>query len=133
MDETDSVSGSDGGEAEGLSQEAPADASRSHQQDVLMLGDEVHGEGGVDEPTVEGDFSCPVAERAISAVLEPGRWSWNHPGLITAESRAHNAAQRRCLGSASERGDGTATFALSGVDIPSGPLKLIGNGAVDLG
>ena len=24
-------------------------------------------------------------------------------------------------------------FALSGVDIPSGPLKLVGNGAVDLG
>ena len=69
MDEADSVSGSDGGEAEGLSQEAPADASRSHQQELLMLGDEVQGEGGVDEPPVEDDFGCPVAERAISAVI----------------------------------------------------------------
>ena len=37
-----------------LSQEALADASRSHQQDVIMLGDGVQGEGGVDEPDGQG-------------------------------------------------------------------------------
>ena len=37
MDEPDGVSGADGGIAQGLGQEALADASRSHQQHMLVL------------------------------------------------------------------------------------------------
>lgn len=84
--------------------------------------------------------------RVISAVqslsvrfqpfLESGRC--RHLGLITAESRVHNAASGDVWGSSSEtrrwdRDFDLSLFALSGVDIPPGPLKLVGNGAVDLG
>ena len=53
--EADGVAGPDGGVAEGLGQEALAHAGGSHQQHVLVPGQEFQGEGGVEEPTVQGN------------------------------------------------------------------------------
>ena len=45
--EADGVSGPDGGISEGLSDEALAHADRSDEQDMLVAGQELEGEGGV--------------------------------------------------------------------------------------
>ena len=48
--EADAVTGADSGVAEGLGQEALADADGPHQEDVLVSGEELQGEDGVQEP-----------------------------------------------------------------------------------
>ena len=55
VDEADGVSRAYGGEAQGLGQEALAHPRRSHQQDVLVLGQELQGEDGVQQAAVQGD------------------------------------------------------------------------------
>ncbi len=55
MAEADGVTAPDGGEAQGLGQEGLADTGGSHQQDVLVPVQELQGEDGVQEPSVQGD------------------------------------------------------------------------------
>ena len=53
--EADGVSGVDGGIAQGLGQKALADASRSHQEHVLVLVEKLQGEDGVQQTAVQGN------------------------------------------------------------------------------
>ena len=41
VDEAHGVTGADGREAQGLSQEGIADADRAHQKNLFMLGEEI--------------------------------------------------------------------------------------------
>ena len=52
MAEAHGVTGADGGIAQGLGQEGLAHTGGTHQQDMLVPGEELQGEGGVQEPTV---------------------------------------------------------------------------------
>ena len=60
MDEAHGVSGADGGVAQCLGQEALADASGSHQQDVLVPVQKLQGENGVQQTAVQADRRRPV-------------------------------------------------------------------------
>ena len=53
MDEADGVSGTDGGVAQGLAQEALADAGGSQQQHVLVPVQKLQGEDGVQQAAVQ--------------------------------------------------------------------------------
>ena len=53
MDEAHGVSGTDGGVAQGLGQEALADAGGSQQQDVLVPVQKLQGEDCVQQPAVQ--------------------------------------------------------------------------------
>ena len=70
--EADAVTGADSGVAEGLGQEALADADGPHQEDVLVSGEELQGEDGVQEPSVERDRGRPVEVLKTADLLEPG-------------------------------------------------------------
>ena len=59
MAEADGVTGADGGIAQGLGHEGLAHTGGTHQQDVLVPGEELHGEDGVQEPSVQGDGRGP--------------------------------------------------------------------------
>ena len=55
MAEAHGMSGSDGGIAESLSEKALADASRSDQEDVLVLVQKLQGEYGVQQSAIESN------------------------------------------------------------------------------
>ncbi len=59
-DEADGVPGSDGGVAQGLGQEALADAGGTRQQDVFAPVQGFPGEGGVQQASVQGDVGGPA-------------------------------------------------------------------------
>ena len=72
VDEADGVSRAYGGEAQGLGQEALAHPRGSHQQDVLVLGQELQGEDGVQQAAVQGDGGRPVKVLQAAGLLEAG-------------------------------------------------------------
>ena len=72
MDEAHGVSGTDGGVAQGLGQEALAHSGGSHQQYVLVLVQELQGEDGVQQAAVEGDGRRPVEVLQPAGLLEAG-------------------------------------------------------------
>ena len=72
MYESDGVSGPDGGISESLSDEALAHADRSDEQDVLVARQELEGEGGVEESSVECDGCGPVEVFEAAGLLEAG-------------------------------------------------------------
>ena len=72
MAEAYGVAGPDGSVAQGLGQEGLAHASRSHQQHVLVPGQELQGEGDIQEPAVEGDGGGPVEVLQAAGLLEAG-------------------------------------------------------------
>ena len=72
MAEAHGVTAPDGGEAQGLGQEGLADAGGTHQEDVLVPGEEFHGEDGVQEPAVQGDGGGPVEVLQPAGLLEAG-------------------------------------------------------------
>ena len=72
VDEADRMPGPDGGVSQGLGQEALADPCGSHQQDVLVLVQELQGEDGVQEPAVECDGRRPVEVLQPAGLLEAG-------------------------------------------------------------
>ena len=55
MAEADGVAGADGRVAQGLGQEALADAVRSHQEDVLVLVEKLQREDGIQQSAIQGD------------------------------------------------------------------------------
>ena len=61
-----------GGVAEGLGQEALADAGGSHQQDVFVFVQELQGEDGVQQSPVHGDGRRPVEVLQPANLLEAG-------------------------------------------------------------
>ena len=72
MAEADGVTGPDGGVAQGLSQESLAHTSGADQQDVLMPGEELQGEDGVQEPAVQGNGGSPVSDNAFELLPDAG-------------------------------------------------------------
>ena len=72
MYESDGVSGPDGGISQSLSDEALAHADRSDEQDVLVARQELEGEGGVEESSVECDGCGPVEVFEAAGLLEAG-------------------------------------------------------------
>ena len=66
------ASGADGGVAEGLGQEAPADADGADEQDVLAAVEELEREGGVEAAAVEPDGGGPVEVLEAAELLEAG-------------------------------------------------------------
>ena len=58
--------------AQALGQEALADAGGTHQEDVFALVQEFQGEGGVQEPSVQGDAGGPVEVLQAADFLEAG-------------------------------------------------------------
>ena len=72
VEEADGMSGADGGVAQGLGQEGLADAGGTHQQDVLVPGQELQGEDGVQQPSVHGDGRGPVEVLQSAGLLESG-------------------------------------------------------------
>ena len=70
MAEAYGVTGADGGIAQGLGQEGLAHTGGTHQQDVLVPGEELHGEDGVQEPSVQGDGRGPVEVLQAAGLLE---------------------------------------------------------------
>ena len=72
MAETHGVSGADGRVAQGLSQEALADARRSHQQHVLVLVEKLQGESGVQQATIQGNRRRPVEVLQPAGLLKTG-------------------------------------------------------------
>ena len=70
MAETYGVTGADGGIAQGLGQEGLADTGGTHQQEVLVPGEEPQGEGGIQEPSVQGAGSGPVEVLQPAGLLE---------------------------------------------------------------
>ncbi len=70
MYESDGVSGPDGCISESLSDEALAHADRSDEQDVLVAGEELEGEGGIEESPVECDGCGPVEVFEAAGLLE---------------------------------------------------------------
>ena len=55
MAEAHGVSGLDGSVAQGLGEEALADASGAHQQDVLVPVEKLQGEYGVQQTAIQGN------------------------------------------------------------------------------
>ena len=51
----DEVSGADGAIAQGLSEEALADASGSYQEDMLVLVQKLQGADGVQQAAIQGN------------------------------------------------------------------------------
>ena len=72
MYESDGMPGSDSSISEGLSDEALAHADRSDEQDVLVAVQELEGEGGVEESSVECDGCGPVEVFEAAGLLEAG-------------------------------------------------------------
>ena len=72
VNEADRMPGPDGGVSQGLGQEALAHSGGPHQQYVLVLGQELQGEDGVQEPTVEDDGRRPVEVLQPAGLLEAG-------------------------------------------------------------
>ena len=72
MYEADGMAGSDGSISESLSDEALAHADRSDEQDVLVAVQELEGEGGVEESSVECDGCGPVEVFEAAGLLEAG-------------------------------------------------------------
>ena len=72
MDEADGMAGSDGSISEGLSDEALAHADRPDEQDVLVAVQELEGEGGIEESSVECDGCGPVEVFEAAGLLEAG-------------------------------------------------------------
>ena len=70
--ETDGVAGPDGGVAQGLGQEGLANAGGAHQQHVLMPGEELQGEDGVQKTAVQGNGGGPVEVFQAAGLLEAG-------------------------------------------------------------
>ena len=55
VDETDGMSGADGSVAQGLGEEALADASPTYQEDVLVPVEKLQGEYGVQQAAIQGN------------------------------------------------------------------------------
>ena len=55
VDETDGMSGADGGVAQGLGEEALADTGGAHQRDVLVPVAKLQGEDGVQQTAIQGN------------------------------------------------------------------------------
>ena len=72
VDEAHCVPGPDGGIAQGLGQEALAHSGRSDEQHVLAPGQELQGEGGVQQPSVQGDGRRPVEVLQPAGLLKAG-------------------------------------------------------------
>ena len=58
--------------AQGLSQEALADAGRPYQEDVLVLVEKLQGEDGVQKPAIQGNRRRPVEVIQSAGLLETG-------------------------------------------------------------
>ena len=72
MAEAYGVTGAYGGIAHGLGQEGLAHTGGTHQQDVLVPVQELHGEDGVQEPSVQGNGRGPVEVLQAAGLLEAG-------------------------------------------------------------